>query len=59
VAFTTGNFHEPIRITAMNREVALENCLYCHGDMVVAISHEGEAEVTDCLRCHEGVGHGK
>jgi cytochrome c nitrite reductase small subunit len=59
VAFTTGDFHEPIQITEMNREVALENCLYCHGDMVVAISHEGSDDPTDCLRCHAGVGHGK
>lgn len=59
VAFTSGDFHEPIQITDMNREVALENCLYCHGDMVVAISHEGSDDPTDCLHCHEGVGHGK
>ncbi len=59
VAFTTGNFPEPIRITSLNREVAQENCLYCHSDMVVAISHEGSDEPTDCLRCHAGVGHGR
>lgn len=59
VAFTRGGFHEPIRITGLNRAVALENCLYCHGDMVVAISHEAGDDPTDCLRCHEGVGHGK
>lgn len=59
VAFTTGNFHEPIRIRGLNRDVALENCLYCHGDLVVAMSHEGEEDATDCLRCHQGVGHGK
>ena len=59
VAFTTGNFHEPIRIRGLNRDVALENCLYCHGDLVVAMSHIGEEDPTDCLRCHQGVGHGK
>lgn len=58
VAFTTGNFPEPIRITDLNREVAYENCLYCHGDLVVAISHEDQANPTDCLTCHAGVGHG-
>lgn len=56
-AFTTGNFHEPIRITALNRRVAQENCLYCHGDFVVSISHEGSDDPTDCLACHVGVGH--
>lgn len=59
VAFTTNDFHEPIRITGLNRDVAQENCIYCHGDMVVAISHDGTDDPTDCLRCHEGVGHGK
>jgi cytochrome c nitrite reductase small subunit len=59
VAFTTGDFPEPIRITNLNRNVAQENCLYCHSDMVVAISHEGGEDPTDCLRCHAGVGHGR
>ena len=59
VAFTTGDFPEPIRITDLNRNVAQENCLYCHSGMVVAISHEGGEEPTDCLRCHAGVGHGR
>lgn len=59
VAFTTGGFHEPIRITPLNREVALENCLYCHADLVVAISHEESQSPTDCLACHAGVGHGR
>lgn len=59
VAFTTGNFPEPIQITALNRDVAQHNCLYCHADVTVAISHvEGNAP-TDCLSCHAGVGHGK
>jgi cytochrome c nitrite reductase small subunit len=57
VAFTTNNFHEPIRITDLNRTVARDNCIYCHGDMVVAISHEDSESPTDCLRCHSGVGH--
>lgn len=59
VAFTTGNFPEPIRITDLNREVAQENCLYCHGDLVVAISHKASDDPTDCLACHAGVGHGR
>lgn len=59
VAFTSNDFSEPIRITEMNRDVALDNCLYCHEAMVVAISHQGEADATDCLRCHAGVGHGQ
>ncbi len=59
VAFTTDNFPEPIQITDMNRQVAYENCLYCHGELVTAISHENDKTPTDCLRCHSGVGHGR
>jgi cytochrome c nitrite reductase small subunit len=59
VAFTTGRFPEPITITARNRAVALENCLYCHGDLVTAISYHDSDSPTDCLTCHAGVGHGR
>lgn len=59
VAFTTGNFPEPIRITNLNYNVTQETCLYCHEVVVAAISHQGSAEPTDCLTCHAGVGHGR
>jgi cytochrome c nitrite reductase small subunit len=59
VAFTTGAFPEPIRITPLNHRVTEHACLSCHGDMVSAISHEGSDDPTDCLTCHQGVGHGK
>jgi len=59
VAFTTGNFPEPIRINQRNRVVAQNNCLYCHADLVAQISHRERAEPTDCLNCHVGVGHGR
>lgn len=58
IAFTTGNFPESIRITELNREVAYETCLYCHGELVTAISHTDSTAPTDCLSCHTGVGHG-
>lgn len=57
VAFTLENFPEPIRITALNRSVALSNCFDCHGDIVTAMGAEHTDEPTDCLRCHAGVGH--
>jgi len=58
LAFTTGWFHEPIQITALNRSVAEGNCRECHADMVgrVAGPH-GEGETISCIRCHESVGH--
>ena len=57
VAFTLGNFLEPIRITPLNRQVTQETCLYCHASLVVAISQETGPHPTDCLTCHAGVGH--
>jgi len=57
LAFTTDNYPRPIRITAMNRDVAQHSCLYCHSDLVSTISHENTADPTDCLRCHGRVGH--
>ncbi len=58
-AFTTGDFAEPIRITTLNRNVTQHACLYCHGDLTVAMNHATSEEPTDCLACHAGVGHGK
>jgi cytochrome c nitrite reductase small subunit len=56
-AFTTGNHPEPIRITDMNRDVTQHACLYCHGDFTAEIAHAEGQDPTDCLSCHEGVGH--
>lgn len=58
-AFTFGGFEEPIRITDLNRAVTQGACLACHGEFVSQIAHEASREPTDCLTCHEGVGHGK
>jgi cytochrome c nitrite reductase small subunit len=57
LAFTTSNFHEPLQITAMNRDVAQHNCLGCHAEVTSMISHAESKEPTDCLRCHARVGH--
>jgi cytochrome c nitrite reductase small subunit len=59
VAFTLDNFSDPIRIHQMNRNVALDNCLYCHGDITVAMNHQHSPTPTDCLSCHTGIGHGR
>lgn len=58
LAFTLGNFPEPIQITDMNREVTLGACLYCHGSLTNDMNHANTDDPTDCLRCHAGVGHG-
>ena len=53
-AFTTGDFVEPIRITARNREVTEAQCRRCHGDIVATMGH---VEAVSCIRCHDAVGH--
>ncbi|HJX29533.1 MAG TPA: cytochrome c nitrite reductase small subunit [Thermoanaerobaculia bacterium] len=60
-AFTTGDFHEPIRIKESNRKVTEKACRKCHEPMVLAIEgpagpHRAGQEIA-CLRCHSDVGH--
>lgn len=60
VAFTTGRFHEPIRIKRYNRDVTQQNCLRCHGDLVDSVIHASVKDsgwAVDCIRCHRRVGH--
>jgi cytochrome c nitrite reductase small subunit len=58
LAFTTGRFPEPLRITPRNSEVTEKACRKCHDDIVDAI--EGPDPGTNrlsCTRCHATVGH--
>lgn len=58
LAFTTGDFPEPLRITEMNRRVTEAACRHCHEDIVHAIDTGGSsAEPMSCIRCHHEVGH--
>ena len=55
---TTGGFHEPIQITASNRDVTEQACRKCHAAIVQAIDPvAGHDDQTSCLRCHRDVGH--
>jgi cytochrome c nitrite reductase small subunit len=58
LAFTTGNFHEPIRITPRNRAIVEGACRHCHGEVVQAID-ANPSEPVSCVRCHAGVGHAR
>ena len=58
VAFTTGRFPEPLRITARNFEVTEKACRKCHSDIVDAIEAPGgDKDRLSCIRCHSTVGH--
>lgn len=59
-AFTSGDFHEPIQINKRNREIAEENCRYCHSMVVSNITgHETENSKIECTSCHRSAGHMK
>lgn len=58
LAFTTGRFHEPLRITRRNEEVTEKACRKCHAEIVSAIEGHGPAASrVSCIRCHPTVGH--
>jgi cytochrome c nitrite reductase small subunit len=58
LAFTTGNFHEPIQIKPRNREVTQNACIYCHADIVNQMLPEDPGgEMIYCVHCHADVGH--
>ena len=55
LAFTTGEFHEPIMITDYNRGVTEDACRYCHDQFTHSI--DLGTEPLSCMRCHSEVGH--
>lgn len=57
-AFTTGWFHEPIGITAGNRQITENRCRGCHQEISEAM-HAVNFPSTglSCIRCHGSVGH--
>lgn len=58
LAFTTGNFHEPIQITPRNRAITESACRYCHQEIVQQIDLPGpHTDTISCIRCHASVGH--
>lgn len=59
MAFTTGMFHEPIRIKPRNLRVAIGACISCHESTVHQMNYNVESEEgKSCIRCHSDVGHG-
>ena len=57
LAFTTGRFPEPLRITPADREVTEKACRKCHEEIVLAIEGHDEQGKTQCVKCHRTVGH--
>jgi cytochrome c nitrite reductase small subunit len=57
LAFTTGNFPEPIRATARNRRIAQQSCAKCHQQQIESMGIAAHGEPLACVRCHGSVGH--
>lgn len=58
LAFTLGNFEEPIRVKPRNREVTQAACLHCHSDFVHAqLPVVARDEAPLCVHCHTDPGH--
>lgn len=58
LAFTTGEFAEPIRIKDRNRQVTQNACLDCHASFVNhMLPIEPGGEMLLCIHCHGDVGH--
>lgn len=58
LAFTTGDYPEPIRITAFNRAVTEGQCRSCHGALTHGLDEaRGAREDVACTSCHARAGH--
>lgn len=59
-AFTSGDYHYPIQINDRNRNIAEENCRYCHSMVTSNLTfHETVSTKIQCTSCHRSVGHMK
>ncbi len=60
IAFTTGDFHEPIQIKPRNRRVTQKACLACHEDLVNHMRPvNADQDMLWCVHCHSDVGHAR
>lgn len=58
VAFTSGDFPTNIIARPESQAIVLENCLYCHQELVSPVLMMRHPEDANCLQCHRSVGHG-
>lgn len=62
LAFTLGDYHDPIQIKPRNRAVTQHACLYCHSAVVeemlpIEAHANAGSEMPHCVQCHSDVGH--
>jgi cytochrome c nitrite reductase small subunit len=52
LAFHTGRFHEPIKLSDSGAKVVVENCRRCHSEIMARITEERR-----CWECHRRLSH--
>ena len=58
IAFTTGDYPDPIRIKPRNARVTQKACLNCHKEYVHSmLPEEHGGDMLKCVHCHQAVGH--
>jgi cytochrome c nitrite reductase small subunit len=58
LAFTVGNYKDPIQIKRRNSRVVQDACIYCHDELVNhLLPLQKGGDMLSCVHCHAGVGH--
>jgi cytochrome c nitrite reductase small subunit len=58
LAFTTGDFQDPIQIKERNSRITQSTCIDCHKDLVNhLLPTEKGGDMMKCVHCHMEVGH--
>lgn len=57
LAFTTGNFLDPIRIKPFNADIVQASCIGCHQTAVSQVYGWHDDQSRRCVDCHGNVGH--
>jgi cytochrome c nitrite reductase small subunit len=58
-AFTFQDWHEPIQMRTVSKDIVLHNCTDCHKQLVSQLpEHMADPESkVNCITCHRDVGH--
>jgi cytochrome c nitrite reductase small subunit len=60
LAFTTGDFKDPIQIKERNSRVVQDACIDCHRELVNhLLPAEAGGDMARCVHCHASVGHAR
>ena len=58
LAFTTGDFKDPIQIKPRNSRIVQHACIDCHQDLVNhMLPVESDGDMLSCVQCHASAGH--